>query len=203
MIPALALLLACAGPPPAEAPPLAGLASFSGVELQLPGPRLLIRAAEAQVADPERGQASEVSAQLGEAPGLSIQSQRASWDLRGQTVVFEGEVHAVRGTFTLECARLEASFEQPEQLSRAEAWDVTVRHGARVATGERAVLDVASGQLELQGQPALREGGRSLEGERIVLFLDSERLECERCSLALAPPEAPVVPEPSDVGEEP
>ncbi len=190
MILALALLVACAGPPAQHADPLPEQASLRGVELQLPGPGLLLKAAHAQAdpTQPQQGQATDVVAQLGDGPGLSVESARASWDLKGQNVVFEDEVVAVRGAFTLRCARLEASFDSPEQLSRATAsGDVSVTHGERVARGERAVLDVAAGQLELTGAPSLVEGGRSLRGERIVLYLDDERLECDRCTLEIAP----------------
>ncbi len=186
MIWLLGLLVACAGTGVGSGEPLPEQAVFQGVELHLPSAELVLRAAHAQAAEPHEGHASEVKAQLGGAPGLSIESERASWDLRGQSVVFEGAVSARRGAFTLECERLEASFDSPEQLRRAEAsGQLRVRHGARVATGLRAVLDVPSGRLELEGQPEISEGGRSLRGERIVLFLDDERLECERCALVI------------------
>ena len=187
MSPLLALLLACAGPPSGSGEPLPEIAVFEGVELSLPGRGFVLRAAHAQAAEPQQGTASQVVAQLGDQPGLSIESERASWDLRGQSVVFEGSVSAQRGAFTLECDRLEASFDSPEQLRLAEATGaVRVRHGERLATGQRAVLDLATGRLELEGQPELTEGGRSLRGERMVLFLDDERLECERCSLVIS-----------------
>ncbi len=125
-------------------------------------------------------------AQLGEGPGLSIESSHASWDLSQHNVVFEGDVRAVRGAFTLSCERLEASFDSPEQLSEAVAsGEVTVNHRGRVATGQRAVLDVQAGRLVLEGEPSVRQGERSLSGERITLFLDDERLECDRCSLEI------------------
>jgi lipopolysaccharide transport protein LptA len=192
MISLMALLLACAGPHPGSDAPLPERAVFEGVQLSLPGQGLVLRAAQAQAAEPQQGSATDVVAQLGEQPGLSIESEHASWDLRGQSVVFEGSVSAERGAFTLECDRLEASFDSPEQLRTAEATGaVRVRHGERLATGDRAVLDVGSGRLEIEGEPVVTEGGRSLRGERIVLFLDDERLECERCSLVITPGDAP------------
>jgi lipopolysaccharide transport protein LptA len=185
MIAALVLLLGCVPPPQAEQPLPEGI-SLAQVELRLPGQGLLIRAAHAEIGDQQLGRASQVDAQLGEGLGLSIRADSASWDLRGQSVVFEGGVDAVRGAFTLRCERLDASFSSPERLQRAVAsGQVRVIHGDRVASAERAVLEVESGRLELEGQPLLRDGGRSLRGERIVLFLDDERLECERCALEI------------------
>jgi len=200
MMPLLVLFLACSGPSPEAGQALPESASLDGIELRLPGPGLVLRAAHAQTlaTEPRQGEASQVTAELGDAPGLSIESAHASWDLRAQNVVFEQDVTAVRGAFTLRCQRLEASFDSPEQLSRAEAsGDVTVTHGERVATGQRAVLDVQTGRLELGGQPTVTEGGRSLRGERIVLFLDDERLECDQCVLDITPVKkpSPVQPE--------
>lgn len=189
MISTLVLLLACAGSPADRDQALPARAALHGVELRLPERGLLLRAAHAETppSEPGQGEASEVVAELGSEPGLAIQSEYASWDLREHHVVFEGRVRAVRGAFELSCERLEASFDSPEQLRSAVATgEVTVRHRGRVAAGQRAVLDIEAGRLELEGQPSVREGERSLRGERIVLFLDDERLECERCSLEIA-----------------
>ncbi len=189
----LALVLACSGPREGSELALPQRLALEGVELRLPGPGLVLRAAHAQTPgdEPGRGEASQVVAELGQGPGLSIVSEHASWDLREHNVVFEGDVAAVRGAFTLQCQRLEASFDSPEQLSRAVAsGDVSVSHRGRIATGQRAVLDVPSGRLELEGEPSVTEGARRLQGERIVLFLDDERLECDRCSLAIGESEA-------------
>jgi lipopolysaccharide export system protein LptA len=190
----LALLLACSGPPERAAQGLPEHSELRGVSLRLPAAGLLIEAARAQTEPrlPERGLATEVSAQLEGQPSASIRAEHASWDLREQHVSFEGQVTLQRGPFTLECRRLEARFDSPEQLRSAEALDATIRHRGRVATGQRATLDLVGGSLVLEGAPTVTEGGRSLRGERIVLFLDDERLECERCSLEIAPPaEAP------------
>jgi lipopolysaccharide transport protein LptA len=188
------LLLACAGGTPAEPAPLPGHSAFTGLQLALPARALVLRAARAELAGPGRGMAETVTAEAGADPALSIRAARASWDLAGQSVVFEGAVEVERGGFTLTCERLEARFESPERLESAEATgQVSVRHRGRVATGQRASLDVPAGRIELTGEPRIREGGRTLAGERIVLLLDAERLECERCTLQVTatPGEAP------------
>jgi lipopolysaccharide transport protein LptA len=189
----LALLLACSGPPDGVEDALPAHSELSGVQLRLPAAGLVIQAARAQTGpqEPERGEATEVSARLEGQPSASIRSERASWDLREHHVSFEGQVVLERGPFTLECSRLEARFDSPEQLRSAEAIEATIRHRGRVATGHRASLDLVSGELVLEGAPTVTEGERSLRGERIVLFLDDERLECERCSLEISTVEAP------------
>jgi len=183
----LGLLLAgCGG---GEAPaPLPEHGVLRGVVLTLPGPALTLRAARAELPSPGEGAAEVVTAELGGEVALAISSERARWDLAGQSVTFEGAVEARRGAFTLSCERLEARFDSPERLVSAEAVGrVVVRHRARVASGGRALLDIPAGRIELTGEPRIREGGRTLAGERILLFLDAERLECERCTLEVAP----------------
>ncbi|MFH1465631.1 MAG: LptA/OstA family protein, partial [Pseudomonadota bacterium] len=184
---------ACAGPSPEQALPLPRAGVFTGVELAWPARALVLRAARAEAADPGQGTAIAVQATVGGegsegAPVLEIRSERASWDLSQQSVVFEGAVEARHGDFTLGCTRLEARFDSPERLVGAEAsGDVRVTHRGRVASGQRAVLDVLGARIELTGAPRVQEGGRTLSGERIVLFLDETRLECERCTLAVVP----------------
>jgi len=190
----LVLLLACAGSPaaPRELP---SQLQIQGVQLQLPERGLSLAAQQASLADQQLGRAEQVQAQVGSQPGLNIESSSASWDLRGQRVVFEGEVRAVRGSFTLECERLEVEFSAPEQLQRAVATGgVRVRHGERIATGERADLHVPSGRLVLSGDPQIVEGRRRLQGEQIVLLLDDERLECLGCKLEIPAAESNAAP---------
>jgi lipopolysaccharide export system protein LptA len=192
MIPVLSALLlcACGGPPTEQVLPLPAAAVFTGVELAWPAGALVLHAARAEAADPERGVATEVEATADGGGGaeLQIRAARASWDLDQQSVVFAGAVEARHGEFTLTCEHLEARFDSPERLVSAEArGQVRVLHRGRVASGEHALLDVPAARLELTGVPSLQDGRRTLSGERIVLYLDETRLECERCTLAVAP----------------
>ena len=208
-MPAALLLFACCAGAPLGAleegadEPRAAI-SMEGVQLRLPTRDAAFRAQaqHVELARDQRGFAQGLNASSPTQPGLEVTSKRATWDMKRGSVLFEGEVRAVRGEISLRCQTLQVSFSDPQTLEHAVAeGDVEVRQaraeGAadRVAQGARATLDVSSGRLELTGDPQILEGGRRMRGERIVLFLDDERLECEACSLVLPPQLAPATPD--------
>jgi len=208
---ALLLFACCAGAPlgaleeGVDEQPRSAI-SMEGVQLRLPDRDAAFRARadHVELAADQRGLAQGLQASTSTQPGLEVSSKLASWDMKAGSVVFEGEVQAVRGEISLSCQSLQVSFSDPETLEHAVAeGDVLVRQAGRdgaadrVARGERATLDVSSGRLELTGDPQVQEGGRHMRGERIVLFLDDERLECEACSLVLPPKSAPAAPVPA------
>lgn len=119
-------------------------------------------------------------------PALLVRSGNAAWDLAARTVVFHGDVQAVRGDLTLTCDDLVVRYERPERLESAVATGhVSLLLGGRRLTATNATLDVATGRLDLTGSPVLEDGPQRLEGRRMVAWLDSDRLECEGCTLVV------------------
>ena len=119
-------------------------------------------------------------------PALTVQSDRATWDLKGRSVVFDGHVHAVRADVTLKADRMEVRYTRPERMESATATGhVVLARGDRVVEAAQATLDVASGRLVLEGDPRMIEAGHRLQGQKVVLWLDQDRVECISCTLII------------------
>jgi lipopolysaccharide transport protein LptA len=122
-------------------------------------------------------------------PPLEIDAPRTTWDLKARSAVFEGGVTAKRGEFTLTCDKLTVLFAsggQTDAVDNALAeGNVTISRDKRTATGERAELSGATGEVVLTGNPTLVEGSSRLTGEVVRLYLDDERLSCEKCHLVI------------------
>ncbi len=111
---------------------------------------------------------------------LQITAARSTWDLKGRTARFDGDVAVTRGDVTLRCATLEVRYGDGETVDTVVATGgVTVDRGARHAPAARAELVGKTGKITLTGEPRLSEGVNVLVGERIVLWLDDERADCE------------------------
>jgi len=189
--------LACAQQAPAQPPlPLLVVEDFS-----LDIADATIRGARGML-DPEgAGSSTDVQAVLQQGTGsqategpstdrppTEITAERSSWDLKTREVRFEGDVVVTRGGFTLRCGRLTVQMSDAERVSHALAEeDVVISQDGRRATGARAELHPETGQVVLEGAPVVEEGPHRMRGERVVLWLDDERMECERCSIELAP----------------
>lgn len=188
MIPFLLLACAVEEPPPAQ-----HRVRLETVVLEV-DERLQLRAAQATVQDDGSVEAEAVEATLsgealpGEAepPPLEIDAPRSEWDMRSRTIRFTGGVRAVRGEVQMDCAELVVTMLDADRVDRAVATGgVTVRRGARLATGAEGVLDARSGEVRLTGAPVLSEGPNRMSGQTITLYLDEERVVCDGCRLVV------------------
>ncbi len=136
---------------------------------------------------------TRVSARAPTGPELEIVAARSSWDLKGRTAHFEGNVIATRGDVTMRCSTLDVVYAGADAIETVVAsGGVRVERGARLAEASRAELVGKTGRITLTGEPRLAEGVNVLVGERIVLWLDDERADCEGgatgpCRLVVAP----------------
>jgi lipopolysaccharide export system protein LptA len=122
-------------------------------------------------------------------PPLEIDAPRTNWDLKARSAVFEGGVTAKRGEFTLTCDTLTVTFASRDRTDAVELaiaeGNVAISRDERTATGKRAELHGATGEVVLTGNPTLVEGSNRLTGEVVRLFLDDERISCEKCHLVI------------------
>ena len=160
---------------------------LEGVALEAEGVRLSM--ASATLEKDGTGTGEVVAGTRTGRPPLEIEAPRTAWDLKARSAVFEGGVTAKRGEFTLTCDTLTVSFSgggKSDAVDHATAeGNVTISRDQRTATGDRAELDGATGEVVLTGNPMLVEGSNRLSGEVVRLFLDDERISCEQCRLVI------------------
>ncbi len=133
--------------------------------------------------------AQDVSLRVEGAPELLIKAEQSTWDLKAGKAVFSGGVTATRGSLTLRCDSLTVEHEESGEVRLALAsGHVEIERDDWKATGGRATLDQRQGSLVLTESPQLEEGGNRLVGDRIRVFLESERVDCEHCTLSLKGP---------------
>jgi len=125
----------------------------------------------------DRGSIAIAGQAVGGSEVIEILSRSLEADQAAGTVRFIGEVVAVQGDTTIRAEELmlyQAS--EGQRIERIEAFrQVRIEQGDRVATGQKAVLNKALGQVVLTGSPKVRQGADFVEGDEIIFFLDSER----------------------------
>lgn len=100
-----------------------------------------------------------------------------------------GNVKATHRTLGLRCDKMIAYYTQPRVVTRVVCTGaVQAEDGDRMARGERAEYDVASGVLVVTGSPEARQGTTYMRGTKVRLTLGSERLEVENAVIIFEPP---------------
>jgi lipopolysaccharide export system protein LptA len=100
-----------------------------------------------------------------------------------------GNVKATHRTMNLRCDRMIAYYTQPRVVTRVVCTGgVQAEDGDRMARGERAEYDVASGVLVVTGSPEARQGTTYMRGTKVRLTLGSERVEVENAVIIFEPP---------------
>lgn len=123
---------------------------------------------------------------------ITVTADTLEYDYKTNVVVYRGRVQVVQGavqvksdTLTVTLTRAAADTgakEPPDPGARAQrvrdivaVGNVRIDHGARWATGGRAVLDQTRRTLVLTEDPVLRDGANEVAGERVVVYLDEDR----------------------------
>lgn len=102
-----------------------------------------------------------------------------------------GNVKVTHRTLVLKCDRMTAYFTQPRVVTRVVCTGgVNAVDGDRMARGERAEYDVASGVLVVTGSPEARQGTTYMRGTKVRLTLGSERLDVENAVIIFESPPA-------------
>ncbi|AGC42451.1 hypothetical protein MYSTI_01102 [Myxococcus stipitatus DSM 14675] len=106
-----------------------------------------------------------------------------------------GNVKVTHRTLVLKCDRMTAYFTQPRVVTRVVCTGgVNAVDGDRMARGERAEYDVASGVLVVTGSPEARQGTTYMRGTKVRLTLGSERLDVENAVIIFESPPASPAP---------
>jgi lipopolysaccharide export system protein LptA len=111
---------------------------------------------------------------------IRITSERMeSVDQKG-TVLFTGDVVAVKGKMTIRTDRLEVFYEKgadgkKKLMQIIASGNVVIREGDRTGTAETAVYDKPGEIITLSGNARVQEGENRIQGEKIILYINEDR----------------------------
>jgi lipopolysaccharide export system protein LptA len=108
---------------------------------------------------------------------IEISSESLDADYAQGTVRFLGNVLARQGDATIHSQELVIHYDRSSsEIRRIEAFkDVKIVQGSRVATGQAARLERATGEVVLTGSPRIHQGEDFVEGDEIIFFLNEDR----------------------------
>jgi len=131
---------------------------------------LIAGAASGQTNDPA---AAETNA-------TEITSVKLEFDYKNHFARFEENVTVNDPRMKLTADKLTVLFDEAGNAKtiRAEGRVVIIQEDKR-ATADKAVYDVATGEIVLEGRPRVMRGRDTLEGEKITLWRDQNRLICQ------------------------
>jgi lipopolysaccharide export system protein LptA len=94
--------------------------------------------------------------------------------------IYTGHVVAVRGPTRIRCGRMVATYTQAQEITRIECTGgAEVEDHDRWARGDLAVYEVATGVIEMTGNPQARQGPNTMTGDRVLFDLSRDTLEVE------------------------
>jgi lipopolysaccharide export system protein LptA len=108
---------------------------------------------------------------------IEISSESLDADYARGTVRFLGSVVARQGNATIHAQELVIHFDRgTREIQLIEAFkNVRIVQRDRVATGQAARLERATGKVVLTGAPRIERGRDSVEGDEITYFLNEDR----------------------------
>lgn len=102
-----------------------------------------------------------------------IDADHMEYDLPSRTAVFTGNVHVFDDAMDMRSQKMDVTFDEQNQVRRVDArGEVRIARAAQMATAATASYDVAAGQVELAGQPALEMPQGKVAGAE-KLFYDT------------------------------
>lgn len=124
---------------------------------------------------------------------ITVTADGLEYDYKNNVVVYRGDVVAAQGPVRLRADSLTVTLKTRnggakkregavEPLDEGQRVDqivavggVRIDHGARWATGGRAVFDQNARTLVLSESPVLHDGSNEVAGDRVVVYLDEDR----------------------------
>ncbi len=148
-----------------------------GDELQLSGERGTVDLTGEVAAE------GDIRALLEAKAPLEIRAERFRIDVKQHEGHFSGAVEVTQGTLVLLCEELLVRYDEASDGVRGvvASGTVEIRQGDRLARGERAEFDRATGTVVLTGQPYLEQGKVHLRGSVIRFYVDGGEITCEGC----------------------
>lgn len=120
-----------------------------------------------------------LAASLGDsADPIDVKADSTEFDGGKNLVTFTGNVTARRGPMTINSETLEVKLNPgTREINEITATGkVSVRREDILATGQKAVYDIAADTVTLTGAPKIWRGTDAVEGETVLIHLKDERL---------------------------
>ncbi len=116
----------------------------------------------------------------GAAVTTEITSDRLVFDYKKKLAVFEDNVVVADPRLRLTARRLTVTFDENSNVETILAeGQVVITQEDKLATAEKAIYEVATGQIVLEGRPKIQRGSDTLEGTKITFWRDQNRLICQ------------------------
>lgn len=116
---------------------------------------------------------------------VEVTSDRLDLDQGAGSAVFSGSVRVGQGELRLAADRVQVFYDQTAPAGQTPGsgtgpirrlvatGNVTLANGTEAAEAREATYEVASGQVEMQGDVLLTQGSNALSGERLSIDLNS------------------------------
>jgi lipopolysaccharide export system protein LptA len=128
---------------------------------------------------------------------VEITADRLDLDQAAGSAVFTGTVRVGQGDLRLAADRLEVFYDDAGDASGSgrvqrmlATGNVTLSNGAEAAEAERAIYEVASGIVEMEGDVLLTQGDNALASEKLRIDLNAGTGELEGRVQTIFVPEA-------------
>lgn len=169
---------------------------------------LRVRAQDEAAEAPPEEAATDAPANAAPPRELQIAADSVDMQLQQGNISFSGNVVVIDRGLRVESAALNVALNEAGQMTEAVfTGNVTIRQEKedREAAAERAVYDMAQGELVLTGKPVLRAGDRTLRNAKTIIYNRiTERIRTEgtrggdRPTLTI-----PLAPAPGDAPKKP
>lgn len=117
---------------------------------------------------------------IDEAVATVITSDRLTFDQKQQYALFEDNVVVKDPSLELRADRLTVFFDADNQAEKIEAvGQVVIEQEETTAWARKAVYDVVSGKIFMEGSPRIKRGRDVLEGDTITFWRDDNKMICE------------------------
>ena len=112
---------------------------------------------------------------------VSIQSESLTLDYKGNSVLFQGNVHATQADGQLSSKTLNVKYGKDfhEIQEMVAEGNVRLSQGLRSCTGEHGVMNQAAHTVILTGNPVCHDNKDQISGDKIIVHLDTGKSEVE------------------------
>ena len=109
---------------------------------------------------------------------INISANNVKYLKNGENIVFEGNVVATKGDFSLTSEKLIATMDKTKKriLKIEASGHVTILYLTKYATCKEAEYIVPEGKIILSGDPLIKDVNNIIKGEKIIYFIKTQQI---------------------------